>query len=144
MFSPQALVLGSYFVILTCLSVYGVHRAYLVYLYTRYRRKVPASGSRKTGNELHLALPYVTVQLPIYNEMYVAERLISAVAAFDYPPARLEIQVLDDSTDETCQIAQRAVEHWGKARPGHPLSGTSPTNGLQGWSTGSRFATRER
>ncbi len=114
MFSPQALVLGFYFAILICLSVYGVHRTYLVYLYTRYRRNVPASGDRKTGNELHRALPYVTVQLPIYNEMYVAERLISAVAAFDYPPTRLEIQVLDDSTDETCQIAQRAVEHWVK------------------------------
>ena len=114
MFSPQALVLGLYFGILVSLSVYGVHRAYLVYLYTRYRGGVPAPGGPDTGDEPHRFLPSVTVQLPIYNEMYVAERLIDAVAALDYPSARFEIQVLDDSTDETRQIAQRAVEHWAE------------------------------
>lgn len=54
-------------------------------------------------------LPVVTVQLPIYNEMYVAERLLFAVADFDYPKALLEIQVLDDSTDETSAIITAAV-----------------------------------
>src|SRR5690606_21760116 len=53
--------------------------------------------------------PVVTVQLPIYNEMYVVDRLIDAVSDLDYPKDKLEIQVLDDSTDETCEIAQLAV-----------------------------------
>ena len=55
------------------------------------------------------SLPRVTVQLPIYNEMYVADRLIDAVCEMDYPRDLLEIQVLDDSTDETTEIAELAV-----------------------------------
>ena len=54
-------------------------------------------------------LPRVTVQLPIFNEMYVADRLIDAVCEIDYPRDLLEIQVLDDSTDETTEIAELAV-----------------------------------
>ena len=53
--------------------------------------------------------PVVTIQLPIYNEMYVVDRLIDAVCEIDYPRERLEIQVLDDSTDETREIAELAV-----------------------------------
>ena len=56
--------------------------------------------------------PKVTVQLPIYNERYVIERLIEAVAQFDYPRELLEIQVLDDSTDETQQVARNCVERY--------------------------------
>lgn len=56
--------------------------------------------------------PTVTVQLPIYNERYVVERLIDAIAAFDYPAEQLEIQVLDDSTDETVDIIARRVAHY--------------------------------
>src|SRR5207344_1263427 len=55
------------------------------------------------------AWPAVTIQLPIYNEMYVADRLIDAVCRIDYPRELLEIQVLDDSTDETTSVAQQAV-----------------------------------
>ena len=54
----------------------------------------------------------MTVQLPVFNEMYVVNRLIGAVCALDYPRDRLEVQVLDDSTDETCEIAQACVERW--------------------------------
>ena len=57
-------------------------------------------------------LPFVTVQLPIYNEYYVIERLIDAVAAFDYPMDRFEIHVLDDSTDETVELVRRKVEEY--------------------------------
>jgi cellulose synthase/poly-beta-1,6-N-acetylglucosamine synthase-like glycosyltransferase len=57
-------------------------------------------------------LPFVTIQLPIYNERYVVERLIDAVASFDYPRDRFEIQVLDDSTDETVPIIVDAVASW--------------------------------
>ena len=105
--SPESLLLWSYFALLACLSVYGLHRCYLVYLYTKYRQ--PARGA---GLPEDAPNPRVTVQLPLYNEMYVAERLIAAVARLEYPRDRLEIQVLDDSTDETRQIAQRVVAHW--------------------------------
>ncbi|MCY4601109.1 MAG: glycosyltransferase family 2 protein, partial [Acidobacteria bacterium] len=104
--SAQLLLLGFYFTLLICLSAYGAHRCYLLYLYTRYRaRETPPGGAPED-------LPYVTVQLPIYNELYVVERLIDAAARLDYPAERLEIQVLDDSTDETRQVAARAVARW--------------------------------
>ncbi|MEY3398924.1 MAG: hypothetical protein RL220_1518, partial [Bacteroidota bacterium] len=54
-------------------------------------------------------LPVVTIQLPVYNELYVVERLIEAVCQFDYPKDKLEIQVLDDSTDESFEVAARKV-----------------------------------
>lgn len=56
--------------------------------------------------------PFVTIQLPIYNEMYVIERLIDAVCAFDYPRDRFEVHIVDDSTDETVEIVRKKVEHY--------------------------------
>jgi cellulose synthase/poly-beta-1,6-N-acetylglucosamine synthase-like glycosyltransferase len=100
----ETLILVLYFFILSILAVYGWHRYYIVYLYTKNRDNVPRLPAHGFD-----PLPVVTVQLPIYNEMYVAERLIDAVSQLDYPRERLEIQVLDDSTDETAQIAELAV-----------------------------------
>ena len=99
----ETLTLATYFFVLIILAVYGWHRYYLVYLYmkNKHRQPVPAGQFEK--------LPMVTVQLPIYNEMYVADRLIDTVCQLDYPRELLEIQVLDDSTDETTKIAERAV-----------------------------------
>src|SRR5919106_7067507 len=99
----ETLTLATYFFVLVILAVYGWHRYYLVYLYMKNkdRRPVPAGALDK--------LPVVTVQLPIYNEMYVADRLIDAVCRVDYPRELLEIQVLDDSTDETRSVAEQAV-----------------------------------
>jgi len=91
-------------VVLLALAVYGFHRMMMVYLYYRNRAVVPVPRRRLTP------LPKVTVQLPVYNERYVVERLISAVAALDYPRELLEIQVLDDSSDDTAQIAREACE----------------------------------
>src|SRR5262249_10410077 len=102
----ETLTLVSYFFVLIILAVYGWHRYYLVYLYMRNRDKEP-----KPGPPLD-PLPVVTIQLPLYNEMYVADRLSAAVRAVEYPPDRLEIQVLDDSTDETCRIAEAAVRRF--------------------------------
>src|SRR5215469_3583349 len=99
----ETLTLASYFFVLIVLAVYGWHRYYLVYLYLSNRDKGPKAGPQLDP------LPVVTVQLPLYNEMYVADRLIDAVCGLDYPRDRLEIQVLDDSTDETQSIAQLAV-----------------------------------
>ncbi len=103
-----------YFTILVILSIYGLHRYYLVYLYLKNRHKAPRP--QKSFEEL----PRVTIQLPIYNERYVVERLLEAVTRIDYPRNRLEIQVLDDSTDETRIVCSRLVSEY--ARAGHPLS----------------------
>jgi cellulose synthase/poly-beta-1,6-N-acetylglucosamine synthase-like glycosyltransferase len=99
----DAIILGLYFFVLSILAVYGWHRYYLVYLYTKNRDQVPRPAGQFDP------LPVITVQLPIFNEMYVVDRLIGAVARLDYPPDRLEIQVLDDSTDETREIAEATV-----------------------------------
>jgi cellulose synthase/poly-beta-1,6-N-acetylglucosamine synthase-like glycosyltransferase len=96
-------VLAVYFGSLSVLTAYGLHRWILVALYLRHRRDVGAPRGRFD------VLPRLTVQLPLYNEVYVAERLIEAVGALDYPRDRLEIQVLDDSTDETTAVVERAV-----------------------------------
>jgi cellulose synthase/poly-beta-1,6-N-acetylglucosamine synthase-like glycosyltransferase len=100
---PETLILVLYFFVLSVLAIYGAHRTYLVYLYTKNRHKVPVPPAPLVD------LPRVTIQLPIYNEMYVADRLIDTVCEIDYPRDRLEIQVLDDSTDETREIADLAV-----------------------------------
>src|SRR3979490_767862 len=102
----ETLTLSSYFFVLIVLAIYGWHRYYLVYLYMRNRDKEPRPGPPLDP------LPVVTIQLPLYNEMYVAERLIEAVCRIDYPRDLLEIQVLDDSTDETRSIADRAVRRF--------------------------------
>ena len=103
---PETLILVLYFFVLSILAIYGWHRYYLVYLYMKNRGKAPNPALPPPA----LAeLPRVTIQLPIYNEMYVADRLIDAVCEMDYPRELLEIQVLDDSTDETTDIADLAV-----------------------------------
>jgi cellulose synthase/poly-beta-1,6-N-acetylglucosamine synthase-like glycosyltransferase len=100
-------VLGVYFAVLFLLCLYGVHRAHMVWLWVRHRRTVKAAADNHALPEV---LPVVTVQLPLYNEATVVERLLDAVATFDYPKDRLEIQVLDDSTDETRMITARKVQ----------------------------------
>src|SRR5438876_375791 len=107
-------ILIPYFTILIILSVYGVHRYYLTYLYLKNRRNLPKP------RETFERLPRVTVQLPMYNERYVVERLLEAVTRIDYPRELLEIQVLDDSTDETEVVCSRLVSEY--ARGGHPIS----------------------
>jgi cellulose synthase/poly-beta-1,6-N-acetylglucosamine synthase-like glycosyltransferase len=102
---PETLILVIYFFVLSILAIYGWHRYYLVYLYMKNRDKAP---DRRTPPPLQ-SLPRVTIQLPIYNEMYVVDRLIDRVCEMDYPRELLEIQVLDDSTDETRDIAELAV-----------------------------------
>ena len=104
-------VLAAYFSVLLVLSLYGSHRYAIVRLYRKY-----ASGADPEPREpfSETDLPFVTVQLPVYNERYVVERLIDAACALDYPADRLEIQVLDDSTDDTTERAARLVKNWQK------------------------------
>ena len=98
----QTLVIVLYLVTLGVLALYGVHRSALLFLYLRHRHERTVPRSRFDQADL----PAVTIQLPMFNEMFVAERLIDAVASVDYPRDRLEIQVLDDSTDTTSAIAR--------------------------------------
>jgi cellulose synthase/poly-beta-1,6-N-acetylglucosamine synthase-like glycosyltransferase len=92
-----------YFVVLFGLSLYGLHRYVIVYLYLKNRRNKPEPLSQFTQ------LPRITVQLPIFNELYVVERLLNSVALLEYPRELLQVQVLDDSTDETTDIAAARV-----------------------------------
>jgi len=88
---------------LVAVSVYGFHRYVIIFLYYRHRRKAPRpSGCFKE-------LPHVTVQLPMYNEHLVAQRIIEKTTELKYPREKLQIQVLDDSTDDTCEVARKAV-----------------------------------
>jgi cellulose synthase/poly-beta-1,6-N-acetylglucosamine synthase-like glycosyltransferase len=93
-----------YLVVLVLLCVYGLHRYLLVALYFRHRHNAPARAPEPAER------PFVTVQLPVFNERYVVWRLLNAVRLLDYPRDRLEVQVLDDSTDDTRDIACSAVE----------------------------------
>ncbi len=102
--SYDKLLIGAYLLVFIALAVYGFHRSTLVYLYFRYRDRRPEPLGRLPE------LPKVTVQLPLFNEMYVAPRLLDAVARIRYPRDRFEVQVLDDSTDETQEICRKKVE----------------------------------
>src|ERR1700704_3002846 len=106
----EVFFLGTYFLVLLVLSLYGSHRYVMAYLYYKYKGNLPVPAGKFS------TLPRVTIQLPIFNEMYVVERLIDAVCRIEYPRDRLEIQVLDDSTDETQSIAEFAAR--GFAAPG--------------------------
>jgi cellulose synthase/poly-beta-1,6-N-acetylglucosamine synthase-like glycosyltransferase len=107
----SGLVVGTYLAVLLVLAIYGVHRTFLVSLYYRNRHKRP----KPLGS--FAELPAVTVQLPLFNEMYVVERLLDSVAAIRYPRDRFQIQILDDSTDETQEICKRKVEDLARRFP---------------------------
>ena len=106
--SFDLIILSLYFSVLALLAVYGAYRIKQVIDFWRYRHIEPKPLREFDETEL----PRVTVQLPLYNEMYVVERLLKAVTAIDYPRERLEIQVLDDSTDETKDLARTIVERY--------------------------------
>ncbi len=121
LFVPIAVI---YLAVVMMLFVYGINFFYLCYLTWQNRNvrdPLPALAE----------LPRVTVQLPVYNELYVAERLISAAARLDYPAHLLEIEVLDDSTDETADLVRNSVDRWRArgvlclARPATPATGCS-------------------
>ncbi|HUN84137.1 MAG TPA: cellulose synthase family protein [Terracidiphilus sp.] len=114
-------LLMPYFAVMVILSIYGIHRYTLCYLYFKYRKNYNPHPPRQFEK-----LPLVTVQLPIFNEQFVIDRLIEAVCAMEYPRERLEIQVLDDSTDETTEVAARIVERY--AALGHPIVYIHRTN----------------
>jgi cellulose synthase/poly-beta-1,6-N-acetylglucosamine synthase-like glycosyltransferase len=109
-----------YFVVLFILAVYGLHRYWLVYDFYKYAKNTPGPPPEIKK------WPRVTVQLPIYNERYVIERLVEAISRFDYPRELLDVQVLDDSTDETQEVARACVERF--AAQGLPITYTHRKN----------------
>ena len=118
LYSPNAFDLAlliPYFIVLILLASYGVHRYWLVYLYYKHRDRRTTKPA-----QCFTELPRITVQLPIFNEQFVVDRLLQAVCALDYPRDKLDIQVLDDSTDETTVVASRLVEAY--ASKGFPVT----------------------
>ena len=95
-----------YLLLIALIGTYGLHRYWLVYLFNRHRKAV-ARPARRFDQ-----LPRVTVQLPMFNEGAVARRIIDAACALDYPADRLQIQVLDDSTDRSRTICADRVAYW--------------------------------
>ena len=112
-------LLVPYFVVMVILAFYGIHRYQLVWLYYRNKRK--ASHSHEPPARFaEDDLPFVTIQLPIYNEQFVVDRLIDACCRIEYPRDRFEIQVLDDSTDETQDAARSIVQRYATGVEGLP------------------------
>jgi cellulose synthase/poly-beta-1,6-N-acetylglucosamine synthase-like glycosyltransferase len=114
--SPLSIVLLClYIVIVVAVSAYGLHRYYVVLTFLRVRQR-----TRNVHPTARFAdLPHVTVQLPMYNEANVAERIIEAACAIDWPRDRLQIQVLDDSTDHSAEIARACCDRMRDA--GHDV-----------------------
>jgi cellulose synthase/poly-beta-1,6-N-acetylglucosamine synthase-like glycosyltransferase len=117
----DAALLLPYFAVMILLALYGVHRYTLCYQYYKYRDNYNPDPPKHFDE-----LPNVTVQLPIYNEQFVIDRLIDAICAMEYPHEKLLIQVLDDSTDETQQVAADLVARY--AAQGHPIVYIHRTN----------------
>ncbi len=104
--SISVILTGLYGAVIASLAIYTFHLLWLSL--TAERQQHPSTKPAIAEADL----PPVTVQLPLYNEIYVATRVIDAVCALDYPPARLQIQVLDDSTDETTDLVAQRVAQW--------------------------------
>src|ERR1700722_4770697 len=96
-----------YFIVLVLLAGYGMHRYILVYLYYKHKKNRTTEPAARFAE-----LPRVTIQLPIFNEQFVVERLLESISKMDYPLDKLDVQLLDDSTDETQAVARGLVSHY--------------------------------
>ena len=102
----EVAILIVYFISLSILFAFGIHGLVMIYYY--HKTRAYATPNLEAPTEL----PMVTVQLPVFNEVYVIERLVNAVCEMEYPKDKLEIQLLDDSTDETVEVSRRLVAEW--------------------------------
>ena len=109
--SLQIFIFLVYCLCLTFIFLYSLVQLQLAWLYLRAKKKQPVPSPSKVPDNW----PPVTVQLPLYNEIYVAGRLLDAVMALDYPPDKLQVQVLDDSTDGTTALVAEKVAAYRKA-----------------------------
>ncbi len=98
-----------YFIVMIILAFYGIHRYQLVWIYYRNKKNATKEPPHRFPDG---QLPFITVQLPIFNEQFVIDRLIDVCCRLDYPRDRFEIQVLDDSTDETVDVARQIVDRY--------------------------------
>lgn len=114
-------MLVPYFAVLIVLSLYGLHRYEMIRAYYKNKHKLPKEAPTKFDE-----LPRVTVQLPLYNERFVVDRLVEEICKIDYPHDKLQIQILDDSTDETHAYAERLVAQYRAA--GYPIEYRHRTN----------------
>ena len=121
LFSFDTLLLTPYFLVMIVLSFYGLHRYKLVWQFYRHKKQATREPSQRFEQ-----LPRITVQLPIFNEQFVIDRLIEAVCHLEYPRELLDIQVLDDSTDETKEVAESIVERYQAL--GYPIVYLHRTN----------------
>lgn len=101
-------LLTIYLASISYITLFCLMQFHLLYHYKKFHRKALPEPTPLPDEEL----PHVTVQLPVFNEMYVVERLIDNICALDYPREKLQIQLLDDSTDETLAISQRKVKEY--------------------------------
>lgn len=124
----EAFLLLTYFIALCVLFAYGLHGLVMIYYY----HKVEANKKSAPTPPL-TSFPMVTIQLPVFNEMYVVDRLVKAVCDIDYPKERMEIQLLDDSTDETVDVSRNLVEQY--AAQGFDIKHIHRTN-RQGYKAG--------
>ncbi|MEN6511070.1 MAG: cellulose synthase family protein [Chloroherpetonaceae bacterium] len=104
----ETFILVFYFISLLILFSFGIHSLVLVHFLRKYDTKKTPEYPLPEPNKL----PIATIQIPFYNEQYVAERLVRSVCSMNYPIDKLEIQVLDDSTDETQAILKKCVEEY--------------------------------
>jgi cellulose synthase/poly-beta-1,6-N-acetylglucosamine synthase-like glycosyltransferase len=102
----EVAILIVYFISLSILFAFGLHGLVMIYYYHKTR------AYATPDLEIPAVLPMVTVQLPVFNEVYVIERLVNAICEMEYPKDKLEIQLLDDSTDETVEVSRRLVAEW--------------------------------
>jgi len=114
-------VLIPYFGILALLSVYGLHRFETIRTYFKHRKNATGEPAVRFAQ-----LPKVTIQLPLYNERYVLERLIDETVKIEYPPELLQIQVLDDSTDDSHEFAEAICQKYRSM--GHDVEYRHRTN----------------
>src|SRR5689334_16537530 len=110
-----------YFTVLLILSIYGINRYDVIHTYFKHRKKTQGEPAKRFEQ-----LPRVTIQLPLYNERYVVERLIDEVVKVEYPRELLQIQVLDDSTDDTAPFADALVQKYQAM--GYPIEYIHRTN----------------
>jgi len=112
-----------YFSVLIVLSIYGLHRYFVIREYFHHKHKMNQPPPRRFADA---DLPRVTIQLPMYNERYVVERLLEATLAVEYPRDKLQIQVLDDSTDDTHPFTERLINAY--QAQGYPIEYVHRTN----------------
>ena len=104
----ESLIITVYTISLLLIFMYALAQLNLLFNYLKYRNKPDNSPKFDFTNPDEI--PYVTIQLPVYNELYVMERLLENIAKIDYPKEKLEIQVLDDSTDESVETTAKHVK----------------------------------